>query len=77
MTEQAMTDITYPIAVTSAERSALIWALEVSRALLVADPNLHVLLADDAMTPQLLDDLADRLVSTREEQDAGAAKPSS
>jgi hypothetical protein len=49
------------VAVTAEERSALVWALEVGRALLLRDPNLSVLAAEEALSISLLDELADRL----------------
>ena len=49
------------VALTTDERSALVWALEVGRALLLRDPDLSVLAADEAMSVSLLDELADRL----------------
>ena len=49
------------LALTPEERSTLIWALEVGRALLLRDPNLSVLAAEEAIGISLLDQLADRL----------------
>jgi hypothetical protein len=49
------------VALTADERSALIWALEVGRALRLRDPALSVLAAEEAMSVGLLDELADRL----------------
>lgn len=49
------------IGMTNEERSALVWALEAGRALLLGDPNLSVLAAEDEVSPDLLDQLADRL----------------
>ena len=49
------------VALTVDERSALVWALEVGRALLLRDPNLSVLAAEEALSISLLDELADRL----------------
>jgi hypothetical protein len=51
----------YLVELTNTERSALVWALEAGRALLLGDPNLAVLAAEDAVRPDLLDDLTDRL----------------
>jgi hypothetical protein len=48
--------------VSAPERAALIWALEVARALLLGDPDVAVLLADPPVGEAILDDLADRLV---------------
>jgi hypothetical protein len=50
-----------PVALTVDERSALIWALEVGRALRLRDPALSVLAAEQTMNVSLLDELADRL----------------
>jgi len=44
------------------ERSALIWALELARALLLGDPDIRVLLTDPTVSPEVLDELADCLV---------------
>ncbi|MBI4496639.1 MAG: hypothetical protein HY689_01910 [Chloroflexi bacterium] len=52
---------TYLVTLTNDERSMLIWALEAGRALLLGDPDLAVLAADDQMDVEVLDDLADRL----------------
>ena len=49
------------VALTAEERSALIWALEVGRALRLRDPDLSVLAAEEAMSVSRLDALADRL----------------
>jgi len=46
------------------ERSGIVWAIEVARAILLRDPDVAVLLADPAVSAELLDDLADRLVLT-------------
>jgi hypothetical protein len=43
---------------------ALNQAIEVARAILLRDPDVAVLLADPAVSAELLDDLADRLVLT-------------
>ncbi len=51
----------YVVELTSDERSALVWALEAGRALLLGDPNLAILAAEDAVRPDLLDDLTDRV----------------
>lgn len=51
----------YLVAMTNEERAALVWALETGRALLLGDPNLSVLAAEDEISPDLLDVLADRL----------------
>ena len=75
MSEQAVSNASYSIKLTAAERSAVIWALEVSRAVLVGNPHLPILLADETMTPQLLDDLADRLVLARDGKRADVTEP--
>lgn len=51
----------YLVAMTNDERSALVWALEVGRALLLGDPNLSILTAEQEISPDFLDTLADRL----------------
>ena len=50
-----------PLALTTDERSALIWALEVGRALRLREPELSVLAAEKAISVARLDALADRL----------------
>jgi hypothetical protein len=49
------------VELTADERSALIWALEVARALILFDDGIYTLLAEDTVTPEALDHLADRL----------------
>jgi hypothetical protein len=49
---------------TDAERSTLLWALEIARALRLGDPDVGVLLADRSISAETLDELADRLVDT-------------
>ena len=49
------------LALTADERAALIWALEIGRALRLRDPELSVLAAEQAISVSLLDALADRL----------------
>jgi hypothetical protein len=49
------------LALTADERSTLIWALEVGRALRLRDPDLSVLAAEEAISVSRLDALADRL----------------
>ena len=51
------------IELSEAERSALVWAIEVARAVRLGDADVRVLLADWSVSVQLLDNLADRLVS--------------
>ncbi len=46
---------------TTAERSTLVWALEVARATLLRDQDLPVLLAEESVSPAALDRLADDL----------------
>lgn len=55
-------DSTYRLELSGDERAALIWALEVGRALLLHDPDLGLLAHETAVRPALLDALADRLV---------------
>lgn len=63
----------YRVELTNDERSALVWALEVGRALLLDDPDLAVLAAEKALSAALLDDLADRLFLMGATPDTDAA----
>jgi hypothetical protein len=49
------------VALTTGERSTFVWALEVGRALLLRDPDLSVLAAEEAISISQLDEMADRL----------------
>ena len=50
------------LTLSEADRAALIWALEVGRALLLGDPDVRILLADPPVSAYRLDELADRVV---------------
>lgn len=52
---------TYRAELTADERTALLWAVEVGRAVLLRDPDLHILARERAISPELLDELADSL----------------
>lgn|GEM_PF-3443808 len=75
MAEEFPVSSRYRIEFSAEERSALIWALEVSRALLAFGPNLHVLLTDQTITDRFLDDLADRLFVVGCAKESGEAEP--
>ena len=51
----------YLVELSDDERSALVWALELGRALLRREPNLCLLAAEEAVSAEVLDGLADRL----------------
>lgn len=55
------------LTVSDHEWSLLLWALEVAHADLCAEPNVAVLLADPTISADLLDALADRLVTAAPE----------
>jgi len=59
---QPCTGGTDRVELTDDERSALAWAVETGRALLLADPELDLLAREAAISAELLDRLADALV---------------
>jgi hypothetical protein len=62
MVKQSHRSATAGLHLSDDERSTLVWALEVARAVLLGDPDVSVLLADLTVEAEVLDDLADRLV---------------
>lgn len=63
MQVQRCADGTYEAELTTDERAALIWATELGRAVLLGDPDLHLLVRERAIRAELLDHLADALVA--------------
>jgi hypothetical protein len=62
MVKQSLRSETATLHLSDAERSTLVWALEVAHAILLGDPEVSVLLTDPTVEAEVLDDLADRLV---------------